>query len=480
MGMTSLNIPPLSSSKPPVIGKLQKNLLLGHIIIIGLAYIQPLTLLDTFGMVSRDSLQHVPTSYIVALIAVLLTSLSYGQMIRKYPSAGSAYTYVQKSIHPNAGFLVGWSSLLDYLLSPMVNILLANIYLTSLYPHVNHWIWVIGLTALMTYVNLRGAKFVAQLNGFIVFVQLAIIATFIFLVYDKLAHGMNALGAISSQPNGQGLWSMTPFWNETTQLGALITGATILCFSFTGFDALSSLAEETKDTKRTLPRAIFLTALISGIIFIISTYFLQLYFPGNPAQYFADVEATQPDIVKALVSSGLQVAFLYIAVCTVMASGISAHAGVSRLMYVMGRDGVFHKPFFGHLGSKFHTPTYTILLVGVIALSAGFTSLEHVINLISFGALTAFSFVHLSVLFQYAIRDKQFHTLGDLFNNVIVPVLGFIAIAALWKEINPEALKWGLIWAVAGIVYLLYKTRLFSQPVPVHHENAFDDKIDML
>ncbi len=82
-------------SKPPgaaVPAKLQKTLLLGHVIVIGLAYIQPMTLFDTFGMVSRDSLQHVPSSYLVALIAVLLTSLSYGQMIRRYPSSGSAYT----------------------------------------------------------------------------------------------------------------------------------------------------------------------------------------------------------------------------------------------------------------------------------------------------------------------------------------------------------------------------------------------------
>ena len=465
----------VSSPTLPTTRKLQKTLVLWHIIIIGLAYIQPLTLLDTFGMVSDKSLQHVPTSYIVALIAVLLTSLSYGQMIRKYPSSGSAYTYVQKSIHPNAGFLVGWASLLDYVMSPLVNILLANIYLTSLYPNVNHWVWIVGLTAFMTYVNVRGAKFVANLNGVIVFIQLAIIAIFTFLVYDKLANGVNALGAISTQPGSAGLWSTTPFWAEHTQVGALIAGATILCFSFTGFDALSSLAEETKDVKRTLPRAIFLTALISGIIFIVSTYFLQLYFPGNPAQYFADVEATQPDIVKALVSSGLQVGFLYFAMFAVMASGISAHAGVSRLMYVMGRDGVIYKPFFGHLSAKYHTPVYTIVLVGVIALAAGFTSLEHIINLISFGALTAFSFVHLSVFFAYAVRDGQYKTMGQFFNNVVVPVLGFISIVLLWKEISPEALKWGLIWGAAGIVYLVYITRLFSRPVPMHDENLHDE-----
>ena len=275
---------------------LQKTLLLWHVVIIGLAYIQPMTLFDTFGLVSRDSLQHVPASYLVALVAVLLTSLSYGQMIRRYPSSGSAYTYVQRAMHPNLGFMVGWSSLLDYLLSPMVNILLANIYLSSMFPGVNHWVWVLGLTALMVAVNLRGIRFVANFNGLIVFFQLLVIGIFTFLVWRKLAGGDNALGSIAQQ-GAQGLWSGSPFYSDQVSLSALITGATILCFSFTGFDALSSLAEETHETETTLPKAIFLTALISGLIFVFSTYFLQLYFPGNPAQYFEAVDETQPEIL---------------------------------------------------------------------------------------------------------------------------------------------------------------------------------------
>ena len=64
--------------------KLQKTLGLWHIIIIGLAYIQPMTLFDTFGLVSEESNFHVPTSYIFARIAILLTSLSYGNMIGRY------------------------------------------------------------------------------------------------------------------------------------------------------------------------------------------------------------------------------------------------------------------------------------------------------------------------------------------------------------------------------------------------------------
>ncbi|WP_171496653.1 APC family permease [Acinetobacter junii] len=454
--------------------KLQKTLGLWHIIIIGLAYIQPMTLFDTFGLVSEESHHHVPTSYIVALIAILFTSLSYGHMIRRYPSSGSAYTYAQKSIHPNVGFMVGWSSWLDYLLSPMVNIILAVIYLEALFPSVNHWVWVIVLTAFMTGVNLRGAKFVANFNSMIVLVQLIVIAVFTYLVYSKLQMGLNAEGPITAETRYQ-LWSLEPFWNELTSVGALITGATLLCFSFTGFDSLSSLAEETKDTEKTLPKAIFLTALFAGIVFIISTYFMQIYFPNDPKIYFQDVAATQPDILLLVGGSLFQSYVLAFAIVTVMASGISAHAGVSRLMYVMGRDGVINKKIFGHISPKNFTPSYNIMIVGAVALCAGFMNLDTVISLISFGALTAFTFVNLSVISRYALRDGRTKNLKDILNFVVIPLMGFISIFALWLEIEDTSLKYGLWWAMFGVLYLGYKTKGFKYSAPQHNE--FDDKL---
>ena len=433
-----------------------------------------MTLLDTFGMVSRDSVQHVPTSYLIALIAVLLTSISYGHMIRKHPSSGSAYTYVQKSIHPNAGFMVGWSSLLDYLMSPMVNILLANIYLKELFPDVNHWVWIIGLSLLMVGVNLRGVRFVANFNSLIVLLQVLIIGIFTWIIYNKLLAGENALGKIAEQSAADGLWSFSPFWSANAEIGALITGATILCFSFTGFDSLSSLAEETKNTKKTLPRAIFLTALISGIIFIISTYFMQLYFPGNPEQYFELVDETQPEILLLVGGAFFQSVVLSFAIITVMASGISAHAGVSRLMYVMGRDGVLPKKFFGYISPKNFTPAFNIWLAGVICLTAGFLSLEFVVALISFGALTAFSFVNLSVICSYCFRDGRMKTAKDILNFFIIPLLGFISIGALWLEVEDTSLKAGIAWAALGLVYLAWMTKGFKKPTPQYHHTETD------
>lgn len=83
--------------------------------------------------------------------------------------------------------------------------------------------------------------------------------------------------------------------------------------------------------------------MLAGIIFIVSTYFIQLYFPSNPNIYFKPLDESQPVMVAAIGSIAFKTLVLYFAVVAVMASGISAHAGVSRLMYVMGRDGVINK-----------------------------------------------------------------------------------------------------------------------------------------
>lgn len=96
-----------------------------------------------------------------------------------------------------------------------------------------------------------------------------------------------------------------------------------------------------------------------------------------------------------------QVGALIFSTITVLASGMAAHAGVARLMYVMGRDGVFPKSFFGYVHPKWRTPAMNIILVGAIALLAINFDLVMATALINFGALVAFTFVNLSVISQF-------------------------------------------------------------------------------
>lgn len=443
-----------SAAAQPSPRRLKKTLTLLPVVMMGLAYMQPMTLFDTFGIVTQKTGGHVATAYFFALVAILFTALSYGQLIRRFPSAGSAYTYAQKAICPHIGFMVGWSSLLDYLFMPMINILLAKIYFESLFPSLPSWIFVVALVGFMTLSNLRGIKTVANFNSVIVVLQVLVISVITGMMIYGVLHGEGAGNLMSSRP----------FWSDDAHVIPMITGATILCFSFLGFDGISSLSEETLDAERTIPRAIFLTALLGGIIFIAVSYFVQLYFPD--ISRFHDPDASQPEIMLYVAGKTFQVGILFFSCVTVLASGMAAHAGVSRLMYVMGRDGVFPARFFGYLHPLWHTPALNVLLVGGVALLAITFDLVTATALVNFGALVAFTFVNLSVISQFWIREKRNKTVWDTIKFLILPVMGAITVGALWFNLERSSMTLGLVWAALGLIWLVVVTRGFRAPVP--------------
>lgn len=444
---------------------LQKTLVLWQLVMIGLAYMQPMTVFDTFGIVSQDTGGHVPTAYIITLVAMMFTALSYGKMVRRYPSAGSAYTYTQKSIDPKVGFVVGWCTLLDYLFNPMINILLATIYLKSQFGDINIWFYVVPLAALMTYINYRGVEMVASFNSIIVFFQLLLMVIFVILVLKGLYFdGVGAATLVSSKP----------FISPEMSISVVAAGSAVLCFSFLGFDGLSSLSEEAKDAAKAVPKAIFLTTLIGGVIFIFITYFMQLFFQGYT---FTNPEESQPEVLlyageqamsgvqigKFLASTFFQSIGLWLAIFAVFASGLAAHTGVSRMMYVMGRDGIFPKKAFGYISPKYKTPSINIVIVGIVSLSAGFFDLDFALHLVNFGALTAFFIVNVCVIVQCYYRDGQRSGFKNTMNYLILPFFGMLFIGYLWYNLEDTALKIGLVWGALGLIYLAIVTKGFRK-----------------
>ncbi|CRM75570.1 Putrescine importer PuuP [Pseudomonas sp. 25 R 14] len=99
---------------------LKRTLSLGAVVLFGIAYMAPIIVLATFGILADITKGGVPAAYLVASLAMLFTALSYARMAAEFPVAGSAYSYVRKCISPNVGFLAGWVVLLDYLFLPMV------------------------------------------------------------------------------------------------------------------------------------------------------------------------------------------------------------------------------------------------------------------------------------------------------------------------------------------------------------------------
>ncbi|MFM1681673.1 APC family permease [Aeromonas salmonicida] len=445
-------------SQQPV--RLKKTLSMWQVVVMGLAYLTPMAVFDTFAIVGDITEGRVATAYLLALGGILLTAFSYGHLVRKFPSAGSAYTYAQKVFNPYIGFMVGWSSLLDYMFMPMINILLAKIYLTAMFPGVDPWVFIFGLVTVMTFLNLRGINLVANFNGLIVVIQLAIITLFIGLMGWGIYQGEGAATLMSSRP----------FHFESARVVPLFTGATILCFSFLGFDGLSSLSEETPNAGKVIPRAIVLTALIGGVIFVVVSYCLQLYFPDLAR--FKEPDAVLPEIALYVGGAFFQSVVLVCTTVAVLASGMAAHAGVSRILYVMGRDRMIPERVFGYIHPKYRTPAINVLMVGCLALSAVSFDLDTALALVNFGALVAFTFVNLSVIGQFWVREKRNKSIKDHLLYLLLPLLGAATIGALWINLEQSSLELGLIWAGLGVTYLFLRLAVFRIPFRQYEETA--------
>ncbi|MCG8709872.1 APC family permease [Brenneria sp. 4F2] len=420
------------------------KLSLWQVVIIGIAYMTPMTVFDTFGIVSGITEGRVPLAYLIALIAVLLTALSYGRMVRAFPEAGSAYTYTRKTCGNNAGFMVGWSSLLDYMLLPMINSLLAGIYLRSLFPECPPWIWIVGFTALVTFINCRNIKLLANLNFLFVGAPVILMGVFIYLVIQGVGH----------QSGDAAVWTLKPLINGDDSVMPLISGAAVLCFSFLGFDAVTTLSNESREPRKTIPRAVFMTALLGGVIFFTAAWFIQLYFPTN-AQFKNPSEA-MPEIVLYVGGAFFQSVFLVAILINTLASALASHASAARLLHIMGRDGIFPGSFFSYLHPRFGSPLYCVLFVGGLSMSAVFFGLDTAVSLISFGALVAFTAVNFSVIALYAIRERRLSSWKDKLFNLLLPLMGMGTVGCMWANLDKDSMILGLTWAALGIGWLVW------------------------
>ena len=443
--------------------QLARTLGLWAIVGLGLGYMTPTVVFDTFGIVSSETGNVVPSAYVLALVVMMFTAISYGRMTRIFPSAGSSYTYTSATISPNVGFLIGWAALLDYLLLPLVNALIIRSYMYSFFPTVPAWIWVIAYVAAITGMCLFSMTNTSRVNMVLVVFEVVLIGVFLILAAKSLMDGMG---------NGT-IFSSTPMWHEGVHLNLVITGATIVAFSFIGFDAITMYTEEAKDAS-TVPRAIVLALLIGGAIFFVAAWFTQSLFPDVSSFSEESLENSALPQIAFMVGGHLfKILLTSAAFAATVASSLASHASVSRLLYVMGRNGRGAVGrFFGYLHPSFQTPAYAIIFVGVVSLLAIAFNLDFVASLINFGALIAFTFVNLTVIVYFAYRRKEVNGAKQIFRNIVLPAIGMAFTVLLWVYLSAESTRYGIIWFVIGIAVLLWITRFFRRPLTINMGEA--------
>ncbi len=431
---------------------LKRSIGLGGLILFGLSYMTPMIVYGTFGILSTTTNAAVPSAYVVALGAMIFTALSYGQMAKRYPVSGSAYTYAVKSFGPALGFFVGWTVLLDYLFLPMVIWLIGAAYLSDAFPAIPSWLWLIGFIGISTAINIVGLKVANRVNLLVMAVQIFVIILFSVLLLLYIGETV--------EPGTRSVAG--PFAGIDFSYSAIVAGAAIAAYSFLGFDAVSTLAEESKDAQKNIPRAILAVTLIGGIIFVSSSFIAQLAFPTNN---FVNPDAAASEMALAAGGILFKGVFLATLIFAQLASGIAAQASGSRLMYVMARDGVLPKTLLGRLHQVYCTPHVAILITGAVGLLALGMDVTTSTSFINFGAMTAFFVVNLSVIAHYG-RGAGARSGSAIMQQIVFPAIGGATNVFLLVNLQVEAITLGLVWLAFGAVHLAILTRFFSRPIP--------------
>lgn len=432
--------------------ELKRTLTLWQVIFLGLAWNTPMIYFSVFGVAYEGSNGFITAAYMTAVLAVLFTGASYAIMAKKVPISGSAYTFAKKAIHPNAGFLVGWVLLLNYLLAPIIACITFGIFLNAEFPSVPSYVWIIGLIVLLAAIAIRGVNSSANISRF--FVVLQIIFMVVFCSY--LAYGLLDDGGASS------LMSTEPFLDVDMSLPVVLAGASIVVFSFLGFDTMTTLSEETIQPKKTIPKAIFIMIGIVAFLHVGTSYFIQTALPNLN---FMNPDSAALELVGIVGGSFLRSIFITVLIAAIFTQGLASVTSVSRLLYVMGRDSILPKKWFGFLHPTFKTPVINIMIASIISLLAIFINIDNAIRFVNFGALSVFFFVNLCVITLF-FRNKNRFSVSGIVRNVIFPLIGAAFIAWLLALLDLPTIMGGLAWVGAGTIYLLYLTKFFTKPLP--------------
>lgn len=402
-------------------------------------------------------------SFLVAAICCGFAGLCYAEFASMAPVAGSAYTYSYIAFGEIIAFIIGWDLILEYALSVATVSAGWSGYFVNLLDNLGIHIPTIltaaagttpGVTTVfdlpafivvlvITWIISIGITQTKRANDTMVIIKLAVIVLFIictvWFIKPQNWHPFNPYGLYS--------------YHNGTAAG-IIPAASIVFFSFIGFDAVSSSAEETINPSKTLPRGILLSLVISTILYIIMTLIMTGVVPFKMfskylnAPVLAVLAKTGQSWLSIIVSIGA-----ILGMTTVMLVQLY---GQSRISYSMSRDGLFPK-FFGDVDKKHQTPFKGTWFFGIItALAGGFINLNILSELVNIGTLTAFILVSAGVLWmRHSQPDlhRGFKAPGVPFTPIIAIAFCLVLIAGL----NWETWIRFVIWLIIGLcIYFGY------------------------
>lgn len=431
---------------------LKRSLRTRDLVIYGLIFMIPVGPIATYATYLVPANGMVALCYLIGMIAMSMTGLSYKKMAEQYPYAGSVYVYVQKGANPSLGFLAGWSILLDYFLLPATVVIIGSSFANSLIPAIPLIVWKFFFIVLSTAVNIFGIDVMSKFSWVLFVFQMLIIVLFIGSTIKMIMTGSLR-------------WNIVSFYNaKDFDLSGVFQATGIVILSYLGFDAIGTLAEESLEPRKSVGKAIMISIMVIGVLFILITFFAGIAYPE-----YMSLNGESPFLTIIQFVGGNWLVVLTVIV-VVLSFGIAtcqeSHTAISRILYSMGRDGILPSKL-SYLHPKFNTPVVSVVIVALVVTPISLVfSLESISLLVSFGALISFALLNLTVIWKFFIKSHEKKSWRHFLNFLICPLVGTLINCWILYNLGLLSHVIGILWILIGFLYLAYITRGFTKPVP--------------
>lgn len=440
----------------------------------------------------------LPLSVVIALVGCLLTAFCIGELAKNLPAAGSLGTYVAQGLHQSLGFLVAWGYVfIGVMIPPLVLLQLGFTTASTIhsewssYPNNLWWPWTVLGAVIVVAAGLYGIRTSARLGTVLGLFEIAVFLVLaVFLVVHAGSH--NTLSVFGT--------NYTPAAHRG--ISGVIGGSVFTILAFGGFEGATPLAEEARDPRRTIRRAVIGATLIVGLLYVFTTYAVDVaYGPAKFATFTSSGAASWEGLARSLY--GIFWFFVFLAIVNSTIANSNAGVNVaSRTAYAMGRIGAF--PYwFARVHLRHRSPYVAILATGVItiavSLSLGFkynpTVAFSIVGTALVIMLVSIYIVVNAACIGYFLRRRRqdFNPIA----HILVPLLGIAAFFPAWLfAVGWNPFGWSFVfalpaplsyavrgvgvWMIIGVAYLIVlymikparvsemaRVHLDEEPVPV-------------
>ncbi|MEO6119669.1 MAG: amino acid permease [Terriglobales bacterium] len=402
----------------------------------------------------------IALSFILVAIACAFAAMCYAELASMIPIAGSAYTYTYATMGELIAWIIGWDLILEYAVSNMAVGVGFSAHIVNLFdlfglqlskqwstpaivPVADGWAFSFGfnvpaflIVMFLTVILVRGIKESAQTNNIMVLLKLAAIIAFI------------VAGATYIKTDN---W--TPFMPNG--LSGVLTGGSIIFFTYIGFDSVSTAAEEAKNPRRDIPIGIIGTLVVCTILYIAVVVVL------TGMEYWKNLDPAAPvvEVLKKYNLGWVRAGVLFGAIMGMVSSLLVFQIGQARVWFAMSRDGLLPRAF-SRVHPKFRTPHIATWVAGVVVgVPAGLLDIGTLANLSNIGTLFAFTLVAAGVMvlrFRDPERPRGFRAPGGLLAPIMTIILCLLLMGGL------TIMNWigFAIWLAIGLViYFIYSRK---------------------